>query len=92
MVKSHRKKGNDAIVHCHRYILAGYYDVVIYSTANTEDPYYSTVVYEEPYYSTVSTQQPDVIEMKQKDAYGRPPPVEVTPSYIAEFLTFTRPI
>ena len=76
LVKSHRKKGNNAMVQCHRFILAGYYDVVIYSTANTEDPYYSTVIYEEPYYSTVSTQQPDAIEMKQNDVYGMLPPVQ----------------
>jgi len=30
LVKSHRKKGNDAIVQCYRFILAGYYDVASY--------------------------------------------------------------
>jgi len=32
-------RATNAIVHCHRFILAGYYDVVIYSTANTADTY-----------------------------------------------------
>ena len=86
-IVSVKSQGNDAIVQCQKFILAGYYDVVIYSTANTEDPYYSTVIYEEPYYSTVSTQQPDAIEMKENDAYQRPQPtqqeitVEENPAY-----------
>jgi len=56
-------KSNNAMVQCHRFILAGYYDVaiVIYSTANTEDPYYSTMMYMEPHYSTVSIQKPDAL-------------------------------
>ena len=42
---------------------------------------------EEPYYSTVNTGQPDAIEMKVNDAYGRSQPtqqeitVEENPAY-----------
>ena len=46
-IVSVESQGNDAIVQCQKFTLAGYYDVVIYSTANIEDPYYSKVVYEE---------------------------------------------
>ena len=31
---------------------------------------------EEPYYSTVYAGQSDAIEMKENDAYGRPPPAQ----------------
>jgi len=51
---------------------------------------------EQPYYSTVSAQQPDAIEMKDNDAYVKPPParreiiVEENPAYTITVQNFTR--
>jgi len=92
---SQEERYNDVIVH--RFILTGYNLVTsTSSTANNEEPYYSTVNSEQPYYSTVSAQQPDAIEMKDNDAYVKPPPaqreiiVEENPAYTVTVQNFTR--